>query len=250
MFPARCLHAGLVMHPIIRQNAIALVLPDLRNLGTILRIVLAVNAMTAVAALAREPHFDLWTVQWLDMTAVVEPQGEHRVARLEQPVVDGHVRLRPGMRLHVRVLRAEECLRAVDRELLDLVDELAATVVAAPRISLRVLVRQDGADGFEHRRPREVLRRDQLDLAALTIGLPADQRSDLGIVLREPPDPQTLEVVGGDCHGTMLLAAAARQPELLDAALAADRRLKTGLDASPDATLYRLITRAASRRGK
>ena len=61
------------MHPIIRQNAIALALPDLRNLGTILRIVLAVNAMTAVAALAREPQFDLWTTQWLDMTAVVEP---------------------------------------------------------------------------------------------------------------------------------------------------------------------------------
>ena len=51
----------------------ALALPDLRNLGTILRIVLAVNAMTAVAALVREPQFDLWTAQWLDMTAVVEP---------------------------------------------------------------------------------------------------------------------------------------------------------------------------------
>ena len=61
------------MQPIIRQNAIAPALPDLRNLGTILRIVLAVNAMTAVAALAREPQFDLWTAQWLDMTAVVEP---------------------------------------------------------------------------------------------------------------------------------------------------------------------------------
>ena len=71
--PARCLHAGFVMQPIIRQNAIAPALPDLRNLGTILRIVLAVNAMTAVAALAREPQFELWTSAWLDMTAVVEP---------------------------------------------------------------------------------------------------------------------------------------------------------------------------------
>ncbi|MET0683362.1 MAG: hypothetical protein ABWZ29_08490, partial [Casimicrobiaceae bacterium] len=56
------------MQPIIRQNAIAPALPDLRNLGTILRIVLAVNAMTAVTALVREPQFDLWTAQWLDMT--------------------------------------------------------------------------------------------------------------------------------------------------------------------------------------
>jgi two-component system, LytTR family, sensor histidine kinase AlgZ len=61
------------MQPIIRQNAIAPALPDLRNLGTILRIVLAVNAMTAVAALAREAQFDLWTAAWLDMTSVVEP---------------------------------------------------------------------------------------------------------------------------------------------------------------------------------
>ena len=67
------------MQPIIGQNAIAPALPDLRNLGTILRIVLAVNAMTAVAALVREPQFELWTAQWLGMTAVVEP---HLIAEL------------------------------------------------------------------------------------------------------------------------------------------------------------------------
>jgi len=62
------------MQPIIRQNAITLELPDFRNLGTILRIVLAVNAMTALAALVNAPQLDLWMVQWLDMTAVVEPR--------------------------------------------------------------------------------------------------------------------------------------------------------------------------------
>ena len=61
------------MQPIIRQNTTRLELPDLRNLGTILRIVLAVNAMTAVAALVKESRVELWTAQWLDMTAVVEP---------------------------------------------------------------------------------------------------------------------------------------------------------------------------------
>ena len=61
------------MQSIIRQNTIASELPDCRNLGTILRIVLAVNAMTAIAALVRAPQLDLWTAQWLDMTAVVEP---------------------------------------------------------------------------------------------------------------------------------------------------------------------------------
>ncbi len=67
------------MQPIIGQNAISLELPDLRNLGTILRIVLAVNAITALAALVSAPQLDLWTAQWLDMTAVVEP---HLIAEL------------------------------------------------------------------------------------------------------------------------------------------------------------------------
>ncbi len=61
------------MQPIIRQNTITSVLPDCRNLGTILRIVLAVNAMTAVAALVRAPQLDLWSTQWLDMSSLVEP---------------------------------------------------------------------------------------------------------------------------------------------------------------------------------
>jgi len=62
-----------LMQPIIRHNAIRLELPDFRNLGTILRIVLAVNAMTAVAALVKAPQIELWTAQWLDMTALAEP---------------------------------------------------------------------------------------------------------------------------------------------------------------------------------
>ena len=49
------------------------------------------------------------------VTAVVESQREHGVARLEQAEVDRHVRLRPGMGLHVGVVGAEERLGAVDR---------------------------------------------------------------------------------------------------------------------------------------
>jgi len=67
------LHAVVDTPSIIRQTTIALELPDFRNLGTILRIVLAVNAFAAVAALLREPQLDQWTGQWLDLMAVVEP---------------------------------------------------------------------------------------------------------------------------------------------------------------------------------
>jgi two-component system sensor histidine kinase AlgZ len=73
------LHPTLDAPSIIRQNTIALELPDFRNLGTILRVVLAVNAFAAVAALLREPQLDQWTGQWLDLMAVVEP---HMIAEL------------------------------------------------------------------------------------------------------------------------------------------------------------------------
>src|SRR5437773_2513363 len=61
------------------------------------------------------------------MPAVRELEREDRVARLQSRHVDGHVRLRARMRLHVRVLGTEELLSPVDRKLLDLVDHLSAS---------------------------------------------------------------------------------------------------------------------------
>src|SRR4029077_12062704 len=91
------------------------------------------------------------------VAAVRELEREDGVAGIERSEVDGHVRLRARMRLDIRVLRAEERLRAVDRELLDLVDDLAAAVVAPAGVALGILVRRNTADRFEDRRPREVL---------------------------------------------------------------------------------------------
>ena len=127
------------------------------------------------------------------VAAVRQLEREDRVARLQDGEVDGHVRLRTRVRLDVRVLGAEERLRAVDRELLDLVDDLAAAVVATPGIPLGVLVRRDAADRLEHRRPREVLGRDELDLAALALELLLEERRDLGIDVGEPCGAEILE---------------------------------------------------------
>ncbi len=88
------------------------------------------------------------------MAAVVEPQREDGVARIEQPEVHRHVRLRAGVRLDVRVLCAEQRLRPVDRELLDLVDDLAPAVVAPSGIPLGVLVGRNRADGLQDARAR------------------------------------------------------------------------------------------------
>ena len=51
------------MHGIIRQRTEAPALPDFRNLGAILRILIAVNGATLLAALAREPRLSMLGVE-------------------------------------------------------------------------------------------------------------------------------------------------------------------------------------------
>ena len=75
------------------------------------------------------------------VAALVEPEAEHGVAALQQRVEDGHVGLRAGVGLDVGVLGAEQLLRAIAREVLRHVDDLAAAVVAPPGIALGVLAR-------------------------------------------------------------------------------------------------------------
>ena len=62
------------MRSIIRQNGVSPALPDFRNLGTILRILVAVNGVFAVAAVLRDPNLETWPATWTDMVAAAEPQ--------------------------------------------------------------------------------------------------------------------------------------------------------------------------------
>ena len=188
------------------------------------------------ARLARDPvvddrveapgEVDLETVG--EVAAVIEAQRQHRVSRLHQPEIDGHVRLRARVGLDVGVLGPEERLRAVDRELLDLVDDLAASVVALAGIPLGVLVGRHRADGLEDRRPGEVLRRDQLDLVALPLELVAEERRDVGIDLGKPGRAQPVEGVDGVCHGVTDATATRLRPRSKDAT-----RLPGALRVSP-----------------
>ena len=77
--------------------------------------------------------------------------------------VGGEVRRRPGVRLDVGVVGAEELLHAVAGQVLGHVHPLAAAVVALARQALGVLVREHGAGRLEHGVADEVLGRDQLE---------------------------------------------------------------------------------------
>jgi two-component system, LytTR family, sensor histidine kinase AlgZ len=61
------------MRTSINQNRIPLSLPELRNLGTILRILLLVNAIVMIAAFVREEHGPAISDAWVQMSAAVEP---------------------------------------------------------------------------------------------------------------------------------------------------------------------------------
>src|SRR5439155_2144049 len=119
---------------------------------------------------------------------------------------------------------AEQLLRAVDRELLDLVHDLAAAVVAPPGVALRVLVRRRRADRLEHRGPREVLRRDQLDLAALAFGLALEERGDVRVDVGQPGGGEVVERLVRDGH----TAAPSPFPGIVLAPAAVDRAVTCG----------------------
>lgn len=66
-------------------------------------------------------------------------------------------------------------------EVLDLVDELVAAVVAVAGHALRVLVGEGAAEGLDHGERREVLGGDELDAAALAPLLLLDEVVDFGV---------------------------------------------------------------------
>src|SRR5512132_214250 len=71
----------------IKQPSATDALPDLRNLGSILRVLLAVNGATLVVAFVREPRMAMVASEWATLTGFVEPHlfAELAVLWLMQP---------------------------------------------------------------------------------------------------------------------------------------------------------------------
>jgi two-component system sensor histidine kinase AlgZ len=57
----------------INQNPAAALLPNFRNLGVMLRVLIIVTALTVVAAMLRSSDWRSFLQQWLAVTAVVQP---------------------------------------------------------------------------------------------------------------------------------------------------------------------------------
>src|SRR5260370_8967950 len=101
------------------------------------------------------------------VAAMGEIHSQNHVVLLERGHIDGHISGSARVSLHVGVLRAEEFLRAIDRQLLDLVGVLATAVVAFSRVTLGVFVGKTPSHPFRPASPNEALLRNTLDAARL-----------------------------------------------------------------------------------
>ena len=126
-------------------------------------------------------HVDRAAVR--QVTAVREVHAHDRVTRRQEGEEHSHVGLCAGMRLDVGIGCAEELLRAVDGQLLDDVDVLAAAVVALAGVAFGVFIRQHAALCFHHGFGDDVLRRDELELRALAIELQVNLFRDFRVRL-------------------------------------------------------------------
>ena len=115
------------------------------------------------------------------VAAVGQAHAQHAVARVQQGHIHGGVGLAAGVRLDVGVVGAEQLLGAVDGQLLDHIDVLAATVVTLARIAFGVLVGQYRTLGFHHRRAAVVFRGDQLDMLFLALGFLLHRGKQIGV---------------------------------------------------------------------
>ena len=98
-----------------------------------------------------------------EVAAVGELHGHDRVAGLQQREQAAMLADEPECGCTLACSAPKKLLAAVDGELLDLVDHVAAAVVARARAALGVLVGEHRAGGLEHGAAGEVLAGDELE---------------------------------------------------------------------------------------
>ena len=115
------------------------------------------------------------------VAAVRQIEAHERIAGFQHGEENGHVGLRARVGLHVGVFRAVELADALDGQRLDLVHDLAASVVAGAGIAFGVFVGQHRPHCLHDLVADIVFRGDQLDAFRLALALGADQIENLRI---------------------------------------------------------------------
>ena len=119
------------------------------------------------------------------MTAVGKAHAHDSVAGLEQSHINCGISLRAGVRLYVRELCAEQLLCALNCDILDDINVLAAAVVALPGVALGVLVGEYAAHSCHYSRGNDVLAGDKLQISLLALQLQVHCVSDLAVIIAQ-----------------------------------------------------------------
>ena len=93
---------------------------------------------------------------------------QYSVSRLQKSIVNRHIGLRPGMRLHICMLCPEKLFGALYCKLLHHIDIFAAAVISFSGIALSIFVCKMRADSGYNCGRNKVLRSNKLDMRTLT----------------------------------------------------------------------------------
>ena len=96
------------------------------------------------------------------VTAMRQIQTQNGIARLQHRHVRAGIRLRPGVRLHVRKLCIKNLLRPIARQVLHHIGVLASAVITPSRIPLGIFIGEDRTRSLQHRLGDKVLARNHL----------------------------------------------------------------------------------------
>ena len=103
-----------------------------------------------------------------EVASIGEIHAQHRVPVLAQRRIDGIVGLSTAVGLDVGMLCAEKFAGALTGDILRNVHLLAAAVIALAGVSFGIFVGEHRAHGHQNRLADDILRRDELDVSALT----------------------------------------------------------------------------------
>gem|GEM_PF-4229514 len=102
------------------------------------------------------------------VSTLIETHPENRVARLQEPKVDGKICGRTRERLDVDIFGPEQRTSSLNREILYLIDVHLPRIVSFPRIPLGVFIHEYTSRRFHNRFRRVVFGCDEFELVLLT----------------------------------------------------------------------------------
>ena len=109
------------------------------------------------------------------MSAVIQVHSHESITRIHECKKYSHICLSTGMWLYICVSAAEQLHGSVSGKILYYINVLASAVITLARITLCILIGESASHSRHYCLADKVLRCDQLDVFALSVGLSSDR---------------------------------------------------------------------------